>query len=222
MTTTAEQFLLGGAGKSAKFENIGATITGTISTPPEVKQQTDMTTGSPLTWDNGDPRMQLVVTLQTTLRDDEDDDGLRKLYVKGSKDPSSQSLHAAVAGAVTAAGAKGLEIGGTLTVTYVGDGVAKTRGFNPPKKYQATYKAPDAAAYLGTDQAPGNTQPQQTVQQTVDTQNATGQQPPAFAQQQAAPAATAAPASNGPTPEAVAALRAAGVDPATVYPGYTG
>lgn len=195
-TTTADQFLLGGGGKSAKFDQIGASITGTIAQAPEVKQQTSMETGQPLTWDNGDPRMQLVVTLQTTLREDEDDDGLRKLYVKGSKDPASQSLHAAVAGAVQAAGAKGLDVGGTLTVTYVADGVAKTRGYNPPKKYTASYKAPDAAEFLGTEQGQVNT--------------ATGE------------IATPAPAGNQPTPEQVAALRSAGIDPATVYPGWQG
>jgi hypothetical protein len=34
--------------------------------------------------------------------------------------------------------------------------------------------------------------------------------------------APAQPVANGPSPEAVAALRAAGVDPATVFPGYVG
>lgn len=199
-STTAEQFLLGGGGKSAKFDAIGASITGTIASPPEVKQQTSMETGQPLTWDNGDPRMQLVVTLQTSLREDSDDDGLRKLYVKGSKDRASQSMHAAVASAVEAAGAKGLDVGGTLTVTYVGDGVAKTRGFNAPKKYQAVYKAPDASAFLGTDQGTVNT--------------ATGEL--------TSPAPAAPAAAGQPTPEQVAALRSAGIDPATVYPGWQG
>jgi hypothetical protein len=197
---TAETFLLGGGGKSAKFENVGDSVTGTIASPPEVKQQTKMGTGDPLTWDNGDPKMQLVVALQTTLREDSDDDGIRNLYVKGSKKPESQSLHAAVAGAVAAAGAKGLDIGGTLTVTYIGNGVSTTVGFNPPKKYQATYKAPDASEFLGTAQTP---------QGTVNTQ--TGE----IQQQAAAPAA-------GPTPEQVAAVKAAGLDPASVFPGYTG
>jgi hypothetical protein len=203
---TAETFLLGGGGKSAKFENVGDSVTGTIASPPEVKQQTKMGTGDPLTWDNGDPKMQLVVALQTTLREDGDDDGIRNLYVKGSKKPESQSLHAAVAGAVAAAGAKGLDIGGTLTVTYIGNGVSTTVGFNPPKKYQATYKAPDAAEFLGTAQIA------QTPQGAVNTQ--TGE-----IQQQAVAAATPP---VGPTPEQVAAVRAAGLDPTSVFPGYTG
>jgi hypothetical protein len=196
--TTAEQFLLGGGGKSARFETIGTTVTGTIAQPPQVRQQSHMETGVPLTWDNGDPKMQLVVQLQTTERLDGDDDGMRNLYVKGSKDPSSKSLHAAVAGAVQAAGAKGLEVGATLTVQYIGDGVSKTKGFNPPKQYAAKYEAPNAAGFLGI-------QPGEQVNTT------TGEIAP---QQAIAPV--------GPTPEQVAAVKAAGLDPAAVFPGYTG
>ena len=75
-------FLMGGGAKSAKFDNEGDKVVGTIL-DMQVKQQTDIKTGAPRTWDNGDPMMQLVVTLQTDARDDEDDDGQRTLYVKG-------------------------------------------------------------------------------------------------------------------------------------------
>lgn len=148
--TTPDQFLLGGGGKSAKFDTFGDIVTGTITEPPEMRQQTKMGSGEPLTWDDGSPKMQLVVTLQTQLREDADDDGIRKVYVKGSKDPASKSLHAAVAAAVVAAGAKGLQVGGTLTVTYTGNGVSKTPGFNPPKQYAAVYAQPTGAEFLGT------------------------------------------------------------------------
>ena len=66
-------FLMGGGAKSAKFDNEGDKVVGTIR-DMQVKQQTDIKTGAPRTWDNGDPMMQLVVTLQTDARDDEDDD----------------------------------------------------------------------------------------------------------------------------------------------------
>lgn len=146
--STTNDFLMGGGGASAKFDQIGDTITGRI-TATEVRQQTSLEDGKPLTWDNGDPRMQLVVTLATDLHDDADDDGARNLYVKGSKTPGSKSLHDAVRAAVQNAKAKGLEVGGTLTVSYVGDEPSKTRGFNPRKLYQATYAAPDKAAETG-------------------------------------------------------------------------
>jgi hypothetical protein len=185
-------FLMGGGSASAKFEEYGDTVTGTICEAPEVRQQTDISTGQPVHWPSGDPKMQLIVTLQTTLRDDPDDDGKRRVYVKG------KSLTEAVREAVRQTGAKGLELGGTLTVTYTGDGVASQRGFNPPKLYTATYARPDTAAQSG---------------QFLGVQPA--QQAPAAAQ----PAAPA-PAQAGPTQQQIDALKAAGVDPKTVFPGY--
>lgn len=157
-------FLLGGGGKSASFETIGDSVTGTILSA-EVKDQTDIGTGKPLTWDNGEVKKQLVVKLQTTLAEDGDDDGVRAIYVKGSKKAGSRSLHDAVAGAVRAAGAKSLEVGGTLTVTHDGTEPSQTRGFSDRKLYSATYAAPNKAAqagnFLGTQQA--TTPPQQTA-----------------------------------------------------------
>lgn len=160
---SADAFLLGGGGKSATFENVGDSITGTVEST-EVRQQTDISTGDPQTWPNGDPKMQLVVTLQTGQREDADDDGLRSLYVKGSKKPGSRSMHDAVASAVRSSGAKGLEAGGTLTVTHDGEEPSSTRGFNPRKLYSAQYVAPDKAAqtgdFLGTaPAAPQQAQP---------------------------------------------------------------
>lgn len=141
MSIDPNSILMGGGVTSAKFETIGTAVTGTI-TDLTASQQTDFTTGELKTWANGDPMMQVVVTLATDQRDPDvtDDDGLRKVYVKG------KSLTAAVRDAVRRAGAKGLEPGGTLTVTYVGDGVAERRGINPPKLYSAVYAKPDPAA----------------------------------------------------------------------------
>ena len=179
-----DDFLLGGGGASASFDQIGDSITGTIVSA-EVKQQTDITDGKPLTWDDGSPRMQLVVTLQTSDRNDDEDDGQRRIYVKGSKKAGSRSLHDAVATAVRSAGAKSLEVGGTLTVTFDGEEPAKTRGFNPRKLYTATYAAPDKAAQTGDFLGTAPAAPQ--------------------APQQAAPAAPAAPQF---TPEQLAAYQA--------------
>jgi|SRR5690625_3474034 len=187
--TNATDFLLGGAGKSAKFEAIGDSISGTITASPEVRQQTDLATGKPKTWDDGHPIYQLVVSLQTTQRDpdDPDDDGVRNLYVKGSKKAGSKSLHDAVAQAVRSSGARGLEIGGTLTVKFVGERAPETRGFNPAKQYEATYTPPSNAAFLGTDDA--------------------------------APAPAEQPAASAPAPDAVATAKqliSAGLDDGTI------
>lgn len=164
-----EDFLLGGGGptrkgRSASFLQIGASITGTISDRPEVRQQNDPETGLPKTWPDGNPIWQIVVPLQTTLRSTEieDDDGVRYLYVAGSKKPESRSMHVAVAEAVRAAGAGQLEVGGQLTVTYTGNGPKSPNApavAQAPKQYSAVY-VPAHAAALGVQpaatQAPSN------------------------------------------------------------------
>jgi len=127
-------FLMGGGAKSAKFEAEGDKVVGTILSM-EVKQQTDIKTGTPRTWDNGDPMMQLVVTLHTDERDDEDDDGNRTLYIKGQ-------MQKAVQDAVRKSGARGLAEGGRLGVKFVSTAEPKQRGFNGAKQYAAQYEAP--------------------------------------------------------------------------------
>ena len=153
-TNPADNFLTGGGVPSAfgKDDPTGTTVTGTVCEPaPTVKQQTDIRDGHPLTWDNGDPKMQLVVTIQTDLRDPQitDDDGRRALYVKGSTKAGCKSMHDAVATAVRAAGAKGLAVGGRLTVQLVGTEPSQTRGFSDRKLWAASYAAPDASAVTG-------------------------------------------------------------------------
>lgn len=140
-------FLLGGGGKSAKFENIGDQVTGVICSKPELRQQTDIKDGKPQVWDNGDPKMQLVVQLQTEQRLDDEDDGIRNLYVSGGF--KRMSLQRAIAEAIRAAGAKGLEVGGRLSVAFTGEEPSATRGYNPAKLYAAKYEPP-AAGFFDT------------------------------------------------------------------------
>jgi hypothetical protein len=74
--TDPNAFLMGGGGRSAKFATIGDKIDGEI-TATEVTQQTDFTDGTPKTWPDGNPMMQLVITLQT---DEREDDRLQLAY----------------------------------------------------------------------------------------------------------------------------------------------
>jgi hypothetical protein len=122
-----------------KFPTIGTTVSGRITRTPEARQQTSIETGEPLTFANGDPRMQIVVNLATAEREGPEDDGERALYVKAG-------MLTAVRDAVRKTGAKGLEVGGTLTITYVGDGEKKNKAFSAPKIYTAAYVAPTAQA----------------------------------------------------------------------------
>jgi hypothetical protein len=141
-TPDANAFLLGGGGApSAAFPTPGTKVGGTITETPTVQQQRDLD-GKPKFWDDGNPQMHLVVTIQTEQRDpsNPDDDGKRRLFVKGQ-------LKNAVADAVRAAGAPGLQVGGTLDVAYTHDGVPSQRGYSAPKQYKARY-TPAAANFL--------------------------------------------------------------------------
>lgn len=163
MTTPidANEFLMGGGAKGAAFPSIGTRVTGRITGTPTVRQQTDPQTKEPKFFKNGDPMMQLVVPVDTDQRDPAvpDDDGSRAFYVKSK-------MLAAVREAVSRSGAKGLEVGGILTVTYVGDGQKTAGALSAPKLYTAQYQPPQAQAaneYLMS----GNGQPAAPAQPTV-------------------------------------------------------
>lgn len=131
---------LGGGGSSWKPEEIGDTIEGTIDSIKRV-QQTDFQTGEPLTWSNGDPRMQTVVELVTDLRDGDDDDGKRSVWLKGGNNfeaahGSGFSGERALLEAAKAAGVKSIEEGSKLTVKMTGLAKPTTRGFQPAKLYK--------------------------------------------------------------------------------------
>lgn len=145
MGNDARDFLMGQGVPWAKFERIGDIISGRIVTDPKVSQQTEMGTGKPLFWDDGNPKMQLLVDVQTDGRDPslDHDDGTRRLYVKGA-------MQYAIRDAVKAAGADEVLRGGTITVQYTHDG-DKRAGFNAPKQYTAKYSPPSATGdFLGT------------------------------------------------------------------------
>lgn len=133
MTTDVNDFLMGAGGRSASFKDIKAMVWGEVI-HSEVRQQTDFDSGEPMFWSDGKPRLQLVISLQTEEREDEEDDGVRKVYAKGN-------MLKAIRTAISKAGARGIENGGKLVVQYVGDGPKPARGF-PPKIYGAKYEAP--------------------------------------------------------------------------------
>lgn len=131
---------------SIKFPEVGATARGRILSW-EQTQQTDYQTGKPKTFDDGNPMMQLVITLDV-------DGEEQKLYAprKGVNKPGTRTpwsvdepapLYIALKNAVQKSGSK-MQPGGTLAVRYECDGEAASSAFNPPKLYKAKYEAPDA------------------------------------------------------------------------------
>lgn len=177
----------GGSTTAARFTTVGDTFSGSVVSvvvyqEKEFNKQTRRPDGPLKFYPSGDPIMSVAAEIATSLRDDADDDGRRKIYIQGKR------MKTAVREAVSAAGAKGLEAGGQLSVTFTGvDAQTEARC------YSATYTPPTGL----------------------------GEAPPAAPAAPVAPVAPAAPA-DGPTAEQIAALKAAGVDPATVFPGYVG
>lgn len=196
---SANDVLMGGGGAaSAKFDQAGTTIGGRILAEPRVYQEREYDrnnpgNGAPKFYPkSGDPIMSVSVDVQTSARTDSEDDGVRRIYIEGKR------LKDAVRDAVRQAGAKGLEVGGELHVTYTGDGDAE-KGMNPPKLYTARY----VSASSGASGAVLGVQEQAPATQQV--------------QEQATPQPAAAAQSGGKSSaETAKELIAAGLDDATV------
>jgi hypothetical protein len=173
--------------KGVKFDTVGASVTGIVKSAPRERQQTKYGTQEPDFWPNGDPKMQILVDLQTEQRVDASDDGERTLYV------ASKNMKRAIGEAIRAANASDIAPGGVLTVTYVGNDPASKNPANPAKLYQAQYTAPSSAFVQQPAAAPAQQAPQQQapVQQAFvpPSQQAPVQQQ--FVPQQAAPQAQA-------------------------------
>lgn len=131
--------LFDSSSKGLKFDQIGVSHTGTVKSAPRERQQTKFGSQDPDFWPNGDPKMQILVDLQTDRRDDPNDDGERTLYV------ASGNMKRAISDAIRAAGAQDIQPGGVLTVQYVGNDPASKNPANPAKMYAASYTAPTSA-----------------------------------------------------------------------------
>lgn len=147
---TAEDFLGGTRVKSAQFgkrQKGASPVPGTVEHGLIVEEPTTMQRrkynpgklddGTPLFWDEEktQPQWQLVVKLQTDQRDDNDDDGVRAVYVFGQ-------LKAATVDALKKAGAKKLAVGGHLYVKFV-EQIINDAGFKQ-NMFACKYEPPAA------------------------------------------------------------------------------
>ncbi|AXQ53081.1 hypothetical protein SEA_RANDO14_61 [Mycobacterium phage Rando14] len=190
MTNASQAFLAGGGAPTAKFPSYGTRNGGRIIAEPTVEQQRDYDTGKPLTYEDGNPKLQMVVTIQTDQRDPsiKDDDGVRRLFVRSG-------MRAAVQRAVQAAKVDYLAVGGELWVEYTHDD-------GRAKQYTATYTPPNEGANFLADSAP--------VVSTATGQPVVHQQgipTPAVAPTPAAPAGLP----EGVTPEGLKVLQELGM-----------
>lgn len=139
MTTfDPDQVLSPSSGSPAlKFPDIGTVQRGTI-VAKEARQQTDFSTGEAKFWPNGDPMLEVVVTLDLGVGEE------GRIFARG------QMLNA-IRTAIRDAGATTLEPGGTLAVKFDREEPNKNPRFNPIKIYTAQYRPPAAKAAKAAD-----------------------------------------------------------------------
>jgi hypothetical protein len=107
-------------------------------------QQTDMETKMPKFYPDGNPMMQLVFTLQTSLRDPnvEDDDGTRRIFAKRGKDEAKgYPMLNAITKALDKHKVKvSQSLGGTLRIKCFGNGTPTVKGYQGTKLFKATFE----------------------------------------------------------------------------------
>lgn len=134
MSDAVDRILGTGGHPACSFLEQGRTYEGVIIGDREV-QAREFGTKEPKVWADGSPVMVAVFDLQTDERTDEDDDGIRSLYV------DKKNLREAVAAAFREAGVKRGDVvnGGTLKVQFTGYGEAQKGQANPPKTFRAKF-----------------------------------------------------------------------------------
>lgn len=127
----------GGGPPACKFEKIGDVHKGKI-TGLATSQVSDFVTGELKFYNDGNPIMQIVITIAP---DDGGEEG--RIFVK-------PAMKTAIREAVQAAGAtNGLEEGGRIAVKYSADEPPEKAGLSPKKLFTAQYEAPVAAIPSG-------------------------------------------------------------------------
>ena len=178
--------LLAGNSAKAYFDansQPGDSVTGVIE-KIEITQVNDFQTKQPAFWNDGRPKEQIHVIIQTQLRDPsvEDDDGRRSLWVKGWGIQLKAFREACMQ-----AGVKTPKPGDTITETYIGLG-ERGNAPQPPKVFSFRIEPAN-----GVNNLLNGGQPQQPVQQTP-------QQPPMQQSQQDYPQQQYAPQQPTQTP----------------------
>lgn len=141
-TDEANALLMSGGVKAFQFNTLGDTIRGPIISEPKVEDCYKMKwdanakrwerTDELDKWPSGETKKQIVLTVQTDQRADQDDDGRRTLYIHSRIQPTLRD-------AVRAAGVPGIAEGGTIAVRWVSGAGTQDGG---PKVYECAYLPP--------------------------------------------------------------------------------
>lgn len=150
------------AGAAVKFENVGDSIYGRVSGALSERQATY--NGTPRTTKKGQPVMEVVIPMVDVNGNE------RTLYA------GAWRMRRAIQDAVVVSGAKDVEEGGLLTVTFTGH--EQGEGASPAKTFSAQYTAPG-----GAQPAPQASAPQAPVAPQAPMQQAPAPQAQGYAQQ---------------------------------------
>lgn len=198
---------LGGGGENFAYERIGDEVEGTVI-DMVTRQGTDMQTNEPDFWDKEKTRpvMLTLLTLQTTLKDNPKDSGLRTITLAGGKKPypdgTKSRMCAARTAVLEATGSTAMQPGGWFKMRFSGEGARTKPGFNPPKAFEAWYRAPKLDLD-GQDRTPPVNQMSEPA--------------PGANWPSAGTPTTSSPTAGVLTTAQVEGVRALGVDPAKVF-----
>ncbi len=202
-----DDVLGGGGGGATAFDvntPMGTTFRGPII-DANVQQIKDIQSKKPKFWDDGRPQQQIVVRIQTDHRLNEDDDGVRNLYIKTWGDWKKALTEAQFNGGFDRL-SEALAPGNIFADTYYADKPNPGLSATKMHRYEITRGSSPALDAAVQQSAPVQQQYQQPVQQQY-------QQPvqqyvaPVAQQQVAQPVATpvaapAAPVAAAPAPAA--------------------
>lgn len=106
-------------GKTLKPDTIGETLGGVIVSA-ESRQMTDFTTGEPLTWDDGKPCLQVVVTVDLGTTDTDGNPEQGCIYIK-TWGEQRQALKEALKESGLDSMNKALAPGNHMSITFIGE-----------------------------------------------------------------------------------------------------
>jgi hypothetical protein len=145
-------------GKAAQFNRIGDRVGGTVL-GAEMRQANDLDTGKPGFWDNGEKKMQAIITVQTDLRDpaDPSDDGVRSIYVKWWG-PNRTALQQEIRRTTPHLPEEEQDIlrDGYFSATFASEIPPQTRGFSPTKVLSFEYRPPKSGLGKALSEDKGN------------------------------------------------------------------
>jgi hypothetical protein len=136
---SVDDLLQGGGSPSLSFKDakVGDAFTGVISATRAVQVRNYEDPTKLEFWDDGKPKMQIEVTLDTDYRDAsiDDDRGERRVFLFGQK-------LTALKDALKAKGLTKLEVGGKFTISLTGTKPSKNPRYNDVKLYGIDVVAP--------------------------------------------------------------------------------